>query len=233
MADKKIANELCNLQLVAGVVHSDHSLRSALRLPSGAVDLLEIRVDAFAGREETLLAKLPKLKLPLIVTVRHPDEGGIQSLSTARRRELFRKFLPHAEFIDVELRSAKALADVIALARIADVKIIISHHDFQGTPSVAKLRALAAAARKAGASVFKVATTTATAANVATLLTFQSSHKGLPLSVMGMGGFGKISRLLFAQAGSVVNYGYLGEAQVNGQWPAVVLKKRLQELKPD
>ena len=47
---------------------------------------------------------------------------------------------------------------------------------------------------------------------------------------MGMGEFGKVSRLALASAGSVLNYGYLGDAQLPGQWPAVELKRRLQEL---
>ncbi len=68
-----------------------------------------------------------------------------------------------------------------------------------------------------------------TPADVARLLEFQSRQK-MPLSVMGMGKYGKVSRLLFAQAGSVLNYGYLGSAQVAGQWPAVVLKQRIREL---
>jgi 3-dehydroquinate dehydratase-1 len=52
----------------------------------------------------------------------------------------------------------------------------------------------------------------------------------LPLSVMGMGAYGKVSRLLLARAGSVLNYGYLDEPQVSGQWEATLLKQRLAEL---
>ena len=57
----------------------------------------------------------------------------------------------------------------------------------------------------------------------------QGEHR-VALSVMGMGRFGKISRLLFAQAGSVLNYGFLHSPQVTGQWPARLLKKRIEEL---
>jgi 3-dehydroquinate dehydratase-1 len=47
---------------------------------------------------------------------------------------------------------------------------------------------------------------------------------------MGMREFGKVSRLALAQAGSVLNYGFLGELQVPGQWPVAVLKERLREI---
>ena len=40
-----------------------------------------------------------------------------------------------------------------------------------------------------------------------------------PLSVMGMGKFGKLSRPLLACAGSVLNYGFLDAVQVPGQGP--------------
>jgi 3-dehydroquinate dehydratase-1 len=47
---------------------------------------------------------------------------------------------------------------------------------------------------------------------------------------MAMGRFGKVSRLLFAQAGSVLNYTYLGSANASGQWPALQFRQRLAEL---
>jgi 3-dehydroquinate dehydratase len=48
---------------------------------------------------------------------------------------------------------------------------------------------------------------------------------------MGMGVFGKLSRLVLGRAGSVLNYGYLDTVQVLGQWPAALLKQRLLELR--
>jgi 3-dehydroquinate dehydratase len=47
---------------------------------------------------------------------------------------------------------------------------------------------------------------------------------------MGMGAYGKVSRLVLAQAGSCLNYGYLGTANASGQWPVSVLKARIAEL---
>jgi 3-dehydroquinate dehydratase-1 len=50
---------------------------------------------------------------------------------------------------------------------------------------------------------------------------------------MGMGALGKVSRLLFARAGSVLNYGYLDQPNASGQWEATLLKERLKELQGD
>src|SRR5271170_6196505 len=117
MIDKKIANNLSNQGNVAGTIHSAACMKAALRLDSRSLDYFEIRVDSFIGREDELLRQLPKLKLPLILTVRHPLEGGAHGLSAAKRRECYRKFLPHAALVDIELRSAKSLGDVIACAQ--------------------------------------------------------------------------------------------------------------------
>jgi 3-dehydroquinate dehydratase-1 len=49
-----------------------------------------------------------------------------------------------------------------------------------------------------------------------------------PMSVMGMGPLGPVSRLLYAQHGSLLNYGYLGDqATAPGQWPAKLLKEAI------
>ena len=218
------------LSSVVGTIHSPGGLRQALRLKPHAVDFLEIRVDAFADAPEAILDSVAKLKPPLLVTVRHPLEGAIQPLTPARRRELFLRFLPLATLIDVELRSAKPFFKIIQAARAQGVGVILSHHDFKRTPPLASLQALARRAELLGADLFKVAATAATPRDLVALLAFLEGEKQLPLSVMGMGRFGKISRLLLAQSGSRLNYGFLDSAQVVGQWPAPLLKARIQEL---
>ena len=127
------------------------------------------------------------------------------------------------------------LASVIRDARDRGVGVILSHHDFRATPSLARLMELARRARQAGCTVFKVATVAQTPRDLTVLLRFLTETKGfaagtIGLAVMGMGPLGKISRLTLGRAGSVLNYGYLDKLQVPGQWPAGVLKERLAEL---
>ena len=219
---------------VVGTVHSAASLAAALKLRNKTVDFLELRLDAFAAPAdlERLEKSIPKLAAPLIITARHPLEGGAGRLTPGQRRALHKRFLPYASLIDVELRSAAALADVIAQAQAEGVGVILSHHDFRRTPPADQLRKLCRKAQTAGCCIFKVATMAHEARDLATLLDFLATpRRGAPLlSVMGMGPFGKISRLALAKAGSVLNYGYLDKPQVAGQWPAVLLKERLAEL---
>jgi 3-dehydroquinate dehydratase-1 len=222
-------NKTCAAKVV-GTVHDVASLRAAPRAGKAMVDLLELRVDAFAEEPAELLRVLPCLKVPVIITVRDAAEGGAMEMSLDHRMDLYELFLPHAAMVDVELRNAKKMARIISHARAHGVKVILSFHDFRTTPAVKRLLQLRDSAKKAGADVFKVAAHTDTPGAVMRLASLLEDAKNPPCSVMGMGEFGKVSRLLFARAGSVLNYAYLGEAQVPGQWPAALLKKRLAEL---
>ena len=233
MSGIKNSRDLSIRPQVVGAVHSPGALRRALRIRPGEVDFLEIRVDAFAPDPAPLLRALPRLRVPLLITVRHPAEGGAHRLSFAQRRALFAQFLPFAALIDIELRSVKALTSTIADARTRGVRIIISDHHFKATPPAARLQRLIRSAYAAGAGICKIAALAETPAALARLLALFAKRQPLPLSVMGMGRFGKISRLLLAQAGSVLNYGYLDEPNASGQWEAVLLKKRLAELGSD
>lgn len=213
-----------------GVIQSPANLKTALAFKRKSVDLLEIRADAFANREEPLLEALPKLRHPLILTVRHPAEGGLAPLNATQRRQLFEKYLSFATFIDIEIRSLRSLAPILSEARAMGKGIILSAHDFHKTPSVARLRELVQRAHLANSDVVKIATTTSQPADIARLLSLFEIKHAPRLSLMGMGPLGKVSRLLFARAGSVLNYGHLGAPQVSGQWPAELLKQRIAEL---
>lgn len=232
MKPRQMTSPLPRTPATVGTIHSPAALREALDLPLGAVDFLEVRVDHFVRDLAPLRRALPRLKAPLIITVRHPAEGGAAKLGYAVRAALYRDFMPAAAFIDVELRSARALHAVLDEAKSARVNRIVSWHNFATTPGVEKLRARWLAARAFSPDVIKFATRTRTAAHLATLLTFFAHAPKKPeLSLMGMREFGQISRLALAAAGSVLNYGYLGECQVPGQWPAPVLYERLAELR--
>ena len=155
-------------------------------------------------------------------------------MTVRERRELYAAFLDTATLVDIELRYAASMAETIHLAREKGVGLILSHHDFRRTPSLAKLRTLARRAREAGADIFKVAAMTYTARDLAVLMEFLASEKTrLPLSVMGMGAYGKVSRLVLAQTGSILNYGFLGTPNASGQWPVETLKLRLGEIMND
>jgi 3-dehydroquinate dehydratase-1 len=159
------------------------------------------------------------LRAPLIVTARHPFEGGANSLSLQERRDLLRRFLSHAKYVDVELRSAFGLRSLLRLAQQKKVRCIISFHNFKSTPPPRILLAKAGAAKAHGADIFKVATRTDTPIELARLLNFIANKNiFLPVTVMGIGKLGVISRILLARAGSTLVYASLDPlSSVEGQ----------------
>jgi 3-dehydroquinate dehydratase-1 len=191
---------------VIGVIASRADLGRAARMRNPP-DLFELRLDRLAGIVDQLENKLPRLRAPLIITARHPQEGGANKLTLGERRDLLIRFLPHAHYVDVELRSASALRSLLTLAKRKKMRRIISFHDFKSTPPLRVLHAKARTAKTHGADIFKVATRTDTPVQLARLLDFIAKKDiDLPVSAMGIGELGAISRVLLARAGSALVY---------------------------
>jgi 3-dehydroquinate dehydratase-1 len=150
-------------------------------------------------------------------------------MSATARREALLELLPAAALVDVEIRSLGGMTKVLSEARKAGVGVIASFHDFQKTPSTARLQALVKQATDAGADVLKIATHTNTPGDVARLLDLLEKTP-LPLAVMGMGPLGMASRVMLAAAGSVLNYGWLHRPNVTGQWSAKDLRGILKKI---
>ena len=204
---------------VVGIVDSVEAARKAARLPDGAVDFLEWRAD-YLG------CAIPNAKFPWIITARHPMEGGKNSMSSAARRDMLSSLLPVAAIVDIEVRSLVSLRRVVHQAQDSRVPVIASFHDFKKTPSAARLREVIRQAEDHGANAVKIATHTTSPADVARLLDLFSTSR-LPLAAMGMGLLGMASRILFANCGSVLNYGWLHAPNVPGQWAAKELREVL------
>jgi 3-dehydroquinate dehydratase-1 len=180
--------------------------------------LFELRLDQLAGHIGEVENKLSKLRAPLIITARHPGEGGANSLSTRHRQDLLSRFLRRARYVDVELRSASALRSVLEVARTRNVRRIISYHNLRSTPDLRTFEMKARAAKSHGADIFKVATRTDTPAQLARLLEFITNKDvDLAVSVMGLGKLGALSRILLAHYGSALIYASLGASQIEGQ----------------
>jgi len=181
-------------------------------------DLFELRLDQLARDLDKVEKKLPKLCAPLIMTARHPREGGANQLSTQQRRNLLSRFLPRARYIDVELRSVNALRPLLQAARRKNVGRIVSFHNLKATPDSRILRTKARAAKAHGANIFKLATRTDKPAQLARLFDFMTKKDvDLAVSIMGIGRLGAISRVLLAHYGSALIYASIGQSRIEGQ----------------
>ena len=203
---------------VVGVIASPADMDCAMRIRRPP-NFFELRLDRLAGIVDQFGDKLPKLRAPLIITARHPEEGGANKLSLPQRRDLLARFLNHAKYLDVELRSASAMRGLFTLAKRKKVRRIISVHNFKSTPHPRMLARKLHAAKANGANIFKVATRTDTPIELARLLEFVTNkHVEVPIAAMGIGRLGAISRVLLARAGSALVYVSVGEtSDIEGQ----------------
>ena len=212
---------------VVGAVHTVAGLRLAQTLRANVLDVVEIRLDALLDHLLEIERALPRIAVPVLVTARHPAEGGLGNLSSSRRRELLLRFLPHAALLDIELRSVEGFAPLIGEVKAAGGTLVVSDHHFQRTPSLAQMQDRQRRAFRAGADVFKLAAVLPGPREFGRLLDFASQRAPGPRALMGMGKFGQVSRLALAQAVSVLNYGYLDRPNAPGQWEARELKQFL------
>ncbi len=218
--------------LVVGSVVSLNQLAclQPIELPQQC-DLLEIRLDGMAGHDDALMMELERFKeFPLLFTARAANEGGLQAMSSEDRGKLLLSVAEYASWIDVELASYKKMGEVIQEIRSQEVGLILSYHNFEETPEEFQLQRTVDLSGEA--DIVKIAVRhhgVEDFARCASLLK-RNVH---PMSLMGMGKLGAVSRLLYAQYGSVLNYGYLGdEPTAPGQWPAKTLKEAIDKLDP-
>ena len=217
-------------QVVAPVASGD-DLASLARLDLGPTcDLIELRLDALLAELDAISPAIDRLEIPILATARHPAEGGAGDLSAAQRGELISRFGPLVSWIDVEIRSLQELSAEVSVSRAAGVGLIASFHDFEKCPSAEILSETIATAVAQGPDVIKIAVHLSTMRELASLLSLFDEFPEVPLSLMGMGPLGKLSRLVLAKAGSIFSYGYLTEANAPGQWPAAQLKSLIAEL---
>ena len=207
---------------LVGVIASQNELRAAMRMRRPP-DFFELRLDHLPSLD---LDNVSGLRRPLIVTARHPAEGG-KALRFSRR-DLLMKFLPRAEFVDVELRSLRELSAVWKEAGRSRIGRICSVHHFARTPSHGHLQKQFRRARQAGADVFKLVTRVDNAGDLIVLLQLLRTARHR-CCVMAVGKFGPLSRLLFPECGSVFVYAPLRRALDPGQLTLNQLR-RLREF---
>jgi 3-dehydroquinate dehydratase I len=203
---------------VVAVITSPAELDFAVRMGKPP-DFFELRLDRLVRAIDRLDNKISKLRAPLIITARHPMEGGANGLSLLQRHNLLARFLFRARYIDVELRSAPLLRSLLRLARKQNTRRIISVHHLKSTPSPDRLRTQARAAKTYGADIFKLATRTDTPAQLTRLIDFVAvNNVDVAVSAMGIGKLGAASRVLLACCGSALVYVSVGAAtDIEGQ----------------
>jgi 3-dehydroquinate dehydratase/shikimate dehydrogenase len=176
---------------------------------AAGADLVEVRLDTcvkLGADPAAVVAILPKLALPAILTIRHESENGDWQATDIDRVRLYNEAMRlGVAWIDIELAQFQALTSV-GLVRNKATKLILSYHDFDGMGS--DLPGRIAAMKNAGADWPKVAVRPADAADLAVVRDLYQTTKG-PLVAIAMGEHGLPSRLLAGVWGAALTFARL------------------------
>jgi len=215
---------------IVAVIASLRDFDEISNLRATHFDLCELRIDLLYNASADLEALVGKVPFPKIATVRDPDEGGANAIPEIARLELFEHWLPLCDLVDVELRSLNRFSGLVRHAESTGKGVIVSFHDFAKTPPLEELQEMLDRCRPAKAQIFKVATNVARWSDVETLIHLIERNPESRIAAMGMGEFGKLSRLVLARLGSCLVYGSIGAAVAPGQWPVTELARLLSEV---
>ncbi len=188
------------------------------------IDFLDIALDAgkLAALGPRVAAQLNGK--PLIVTFRTKAEGGNTTIVDADYGALYETLLKarFADLIDVEMfRSEVVVRRLVAAAHNIGAFIVMSNHDFSGTPPAAELLTRLRRQQELGADVLKLAMMPRDPSDVLELLRatweMASRYAERPMMTMSMGGTGVVSRLAGEIFGSAMCFGMIGRASAPGQ----------------
>ncbi len=209
------------------------SALSACERASEVADVVEVRLDAL---EEPQVAPFFRVtEKPLLFTCRAREEGGFQDLPLEERLSLLKEASRLGAFaIDLELASGpEAIAEV--KKGLQKTRLILSYHDFSGTPAEDELRGKAEEMKASGAKWGKIVTTARRpeeALITLSLISWAKRELKLPLIAFAMGEAGKFSRAVCLLLGSPLTYASLPRScrAAPGQIPADQLREVLDIL---
>ncbi|MDR3200120.1 MAG: shikimate dehydrogenase [Spirochaetales bacterium] len=142
--------------------------------------------------------------LPLILTLRKPEDGGHFRESEVRRQELFLRLIEKGNFRYIDLEETTDFPDVEEAAVAKGMRIIRSFHDFTGVPEdlAGRLRSLA---RKKG-DIPKAAVMPRSCKDVEKIIDAFAGLADITKILLGMGEFGFCTRVLAPRLGSYLTF---------------------------
>jgi 3-dehydroquinate dehydratase-1 len=207
-------------------------------LASLAPDIIELRIDAWDCVEDAdgaagLIAEVrDKAKnLPIILTCRGHWEGGVKEVSETTKSAVYEAAMEGGlvDFVDKELKYGPVvLARLKERANAKGVSLIVSYHDFTGTPSKEFIYSQLAQQIRYGADVAKVAMMPKKEEDVLNLLSatlaIRREFPDAPLITMSMGELGMHSRIVGGLYGSDLTFAVGSAASAPGQIPVAQIR---------
>jgi len=198
-----------------------------------SVDVVEVRLDGMAQPEVEKCCSL--LRLPLLFTNRASWEGGqFSGTEQERLAPLLAAVRLQAAYVDLEVRAEQPLREqLLSELRASSTRLILSWHDFAGTPKEDELVDILDRMQESGADIGKIITTAHDEADVLRIFSLLERAKAMqfPLTAFCMGEIGRISRFATLYLGGAMTYVAVCEDQATapGQFSAAHFRQ-LQTL---
>lgn len=230
---------------ITGKTQADIISEAELAIAAQA-DLIEWRADHYEDvldldKAAETASKLRKCvgNMPVLFTYR--TEGCDNSISEEDYIALNEKMIEEksVDLIDIELLKGDDLCrNLCGKAHEKGIYVVISNHDFIGTPNDQAIVEMLCKMRELGGDVPKVAVMPNNSEDVLTLLSatnqYANAHADGPLITMSMGWLGGVSRVSGEIFGSALSFGSTVRASAPGQLSAKDLIDVLQVLqKPE
>lgn len=211
--------------------NEDEILSAAKEIAAAKPDLMEWRIDYYQNGiedHEKLVTTAKKLRevvgeLPILVTFRTKNEGGVLELSEDDYLDLIEDVIEKrlGDAVDIELfHDEKRVKTLVEAAHNYNVVVIMSNHDFEKVPAKDVIEFRLKKMADLGADVPKLACMPHNAEDVLTLLTATTNVNeeiDNPLITMAMGDIGKVTRVAGQVFGSSLSFGAVGKTSAPGQ----------------
>ena len=228
---------------VMGISKRDLMLK-AKEVVDHHADIVEWRGDWFCDifDQEKVTAVLPQLRevigdTPLLFTFRSADEGGEQKVHIKDYVKLCKGMIAsgYIDMIDVELFTGEnQVEEIVAAAHEHGVKVVLSNHDFHGTPDKEIIVERLCKMQEFGADMIKIAVMPQSTKDVLTLLgaadEMKEQYLKCPMCTISMGKMGAITRACGEVFGSAITFGSVGKLSAPGQIRAEELRSIMQCL---
>ena len=209
--------------------------------------VVELRIDYYERAHsidaiiELLMLIKPQLKgRGLLFTWRTKGEGGERTISTQDYFTMLERLIPTGlvDAIDIELFfDQDRMLKTIEFAKVHGITIIMSNHDFHGTPSREVIVNRLIQMKEFLADVPKIAVMPHTTGDVLTLLEATAEVKALypsdPIITMAMGELGAVTRTAGALFGNAMTFASAGKTSAPGQIDVHALKRILDTIDVD
>lgn len=206
------------------------------------IDIVELRIDQWENfvikNVDTVIQQLRGLNLDfkILVTYRTSKQGGKGNVEETTYIDILKLLIEYAQFelLDIEWSGAintDQYAQLITDAQEKNLNVVLSHHNFEETPSLEEIKFIYFKMQKLAPQYLKLAVMPNNKEDVLHLLEAMSvTSDNTPYKVIGisMSHLGLVSRVAQGVFGGSISYGCLGEPQAPGQIHVKALKQQLE-----